>query len=104
MPPQATGLELVQVPNIGLVTQRTFLPGIQAVFTAEQLPAVTSRVDLGFHTEMKILVVPPFAEQVTGLRSHMSDEYVVLNPPVAGLVGMRFPTGQVLVVEERDPA
>src|SRR5206468_667849 len=70
---------------------------------AELLAAVSARVDPGLDAEMEVLVVVPLGVEIADLRP-TPDENAVLHAPIAWRIGVRFPSGQVLAVEQRNPA
>ena len=72
------------------------MPG-RTVFGIE--PAVAAVIDAGFNEEIEVLVPSVLSVKITGLRSR-PDENAALDTPVAWLLRINFPPGQVLAVEQ----
>ena len=63
--------------------------------------AVASLVDASFHAQMEIRVVAPLGIKVARRRPR-PDQHALFYPPISRLAGVRFPTAQVLAVEQRN--
>src|SRR5262249_26318464 len=83
--------------NLRLVTARE----TGSELRAEILTTVAVIVDLGFHSVAKILVIAALAEEMTLWSG--AEENAVFNFPFSLVIRMRFPTRQILAVEELDP-